>query len=383
MTEPTARAGRPSSVGRLLRAAATAAGLVGLTVSSGCGDQPAGTATPEAAGRWTRAAPPPVSARYGPLLAWTGAEVLVLGGHTGPACPPNADCARLQDEVADGAAYDPAGDRWRRVRDAPVTVDRFTPHVVVGGRLVVGTARDWWSYDAGNDAWTRLPPPPVETPGPEATDGQRVYTHVGRRVQVLDLDGGSWSELPPDRLEPSLRDGGLSATDAGLVLTGVSYDEPAPDEPTLTQADVWDGTSWRRLPRTGMIGPLYHWTGRRLVGAEIGGADGGQVNGWDRWYPFAGALDPRTGAWSELPGVPGYDDLRDDAWRVDAAAGPLVARAGFVYDDDRGTWTPLGRPASSQLVDDVTGVWAGEKMVVVGGSDRDFQPVSEAWVRSP
>ena len=133
-----------------------------------------------------------------------------------------------------------------------------------------------------------------------------------------------------------------------------------------------------------MIGPLHHWTGERLVGAGIGAADGGQVNGWDRSYPFGGRLDPATGEWSELGGdVPGYEDLADrDAWRVEAAAGPLVATAGFVYDDQAGTWTPLGRPRSA-MREQVAGVWAGDRLVVVGGADVDNQPVLQAWVRTP
>ena len=115
---------------------------------------------------------------------------------------------------------------------------------------------------------------------------------------------GPGASCPADPLAPPLTDGSVFATDDGLVLTGVNYEEAAPDEPTLTQADLWDGSSWQRLPRTGMIGPLYHWTGERLVGLEIGGADGGQVNGWDRWYPYAGALDVATGRWSEIPARP-------------------------------------------------------------------------------
>jgi hypothetical protein len=366
-------------VHRALRAGAAAA-AVPLLLASGCGD----TRTDEApaTGHWTRAAEPPLSARYGPLLASTGTEVLVLGGHTGPACPPGADCTIISDLAHDGAAYDPETDHWRPVSAPPLDLDQFTTHVMAGARLVVGDHRDWWSYDAGRDAWSPLPEPARGSSGPEATDGQLVYTHAGTRVQVLDLADESWSELPPDPLEPRLTDGAVFATDAGVVLTGVNYDEAAPDEPTLTQADVWDGTSWRRLPRTGMIGPLYHWTGRRLVGAEVGGADGGQVNGWDRWYPSAGALDPRAGEWTTLPGVPGYDDLDQQAWRVEAASGPRIATAGFVYDDDQGTWTGLGHPRSV-IREDTTGVWAGDRLVVVGGSDGELQPVSEAWVWAP
>lgn len=329
---------------------------------------------------WSRAADSPLSARYGPLLAWTGEEVLAFGGHTGPPCPPNADCTVLDDLAPDGAAYDPDTDSWRPLADPPVGVDRYTGHVMAHGELVVGDQRAWWTYDPGADTWRRIPDPPARVGPPEAARGRLAYTHWGSRVYAVDPTQGEWTALPPNPLTPRLRDGNLFATDdAGVVLTGVDYAGTAPDEPTLTQVDVLPGDTWQRLPATGMIGPLYHWTGDRLVGLEIGGADGGEVNGWDHWYPFAGALDPATGEWSEIPGIPGLEDLSDGNWRVEAAAGPLVATSGFAYDDDSGVWTPLGRP-DSELDRELTAVWAGDRLVVVGGADEDGDLLSETWI---
>jgi hypothetical protein len=355
-------------------------------VAAGCGDEVNAPHESAGAAAWTRAADLPLSARYAPLLVWTGEEVLALGGHTGPPCPPNADCATLDDTARDGAAYDPDTDAWRLVADAPIDLDRFTGHVVVDGELVVGDVDGWWSFSPGSNTWAELPAPPTDVGPPETVRDGLVYSHVQRRVHSLDLATGTWSELPEDPLGPPLTDGSVFATDAGLVLTGVNYEEAAPDEPTLTQADLWNGHAWQRFPRTGMIGPLYHWTGERLVGLEIGGADGGQVNGWDRWYPFAGALDVATGRWSEISGVPGYEDLDRDldrgAWRVEAADGPRVATAGFVYDDDTGTWTRLERPDSA-LEQELTGVWVGDRLVVVGGADKNLARLPEVWVRAP
>ncbi len=369
---------------RLVRHAGLLAPLV--LVATSCGEGVVAPPTESAvAATWTRAADLPLSARYAPLLVWTGEEVLALGGHTGPPCPPNADCAVLDDTARDGAAYDPDSDSWRPIADAPIDLDRVAAHVMVDGELVVGDHQAWWSYTPGSDTWAELPAPPVAA-GPETAHGGLVYTHDQRRVHSLDLATRTWSALPEDPLAPRLRDGSVFATDDGLVLTGVNYEETAPDEPTLTQADLWDGSSWRRLPRTGMIGPLYHWTGERLVGLEIGGADGGQVNGWDRWYPHAGALDVATGRWSEIPGIPGYEDLARDVdtgtWRVEASDGFLFATAGFVYADDTGSWSRLGRP-DSEMEQELTGVWVGDQLLVVGGADANGHRLREVWVRSP
>jgi hypothetical protein len=361
----------------------TASLLVTLALAlSACGDAASsGSSNSADGGGWTRAEAGPLSARYAPLLAWTGQEVLAIGGHTGTPCPPNADCQLPDDYARDAAAYDPEDDIWRPVADAPADLDRYVGHVVVDGDLVVGGVDAWWTYDADSDVWSRLSGT-TEMGAPEATADGLVYTYTGRRVHALELATGEWRSLPADPLKPALTERSVFATDAGVVLTGVNYREAAPDEPTLTQADVWDGGSWRRLPRTGMIGPLYHWTGERLLGPEIGGADGGKVNGWDHWYPYAGALDPATGEWSALDGVPDYDDVRGAAWRVEAAAGPLVATSGFVYDDRAGRWTRLGRP-DSDLDWELTGVWADGRLVVVGGADEDGEVSAETWLWSP
>jgi hypothetical protein len=357
-------------------------GLVLLSLAvvlTACGDPDPPTGADRPVGDWTRAEQSPLSARYGPLLAWTGEEVLVLGGHTAEPCPPSADCNIPDDVARDGAAYHPDTDTWRPLADPPVDLDRFTGHLVVHGDLVVGAGHRWWTYDVDADEWTAVAMPAGEVGVPEAASDGMVHTHVGRSIHTLDLATGEWTALPPDPLRPALVDATVFATDVGLVLSGVSYREAAPDEPTLTQADVWDGTSWRRLPRTGMIGPLRHWTGERLVGVEVGGADGGEVDGWGRWYPFAGALDPGTGTWSPIDGVPDWDELQDSDWRIEAAAGPLVATAGRVYDDATGAWTRLGHP-DSPLTWELTGVWADDRLVVVGGADDDGDVAAETWV---
>jgi hypothetical protein len=362
----------------------TAALLVALALASAlaaCGGPVGHDAATVGGAAWTRAAAGPLSARHAPLLAWTGQEVLVVGGHTGAPCPPNADCPLPDDHARDAAAYDPGSDTWRPIADAPADLDRYVGHVVADGDLVVGGAEAWWRYDAEADAWSRLPGA-TEMGAPEVAADGVVYTHVGRRVRALDLATGEWRSLPEDPVEPPLTEGAVFATDAGIVLAGVDHGEAAPDEPTLTQADVWDGGSWRRLPRTGMIGPLSHWTGERLIGLELGGADGGEVNGWDRWYPYAGAVDPATGEWSAIDRVPDQDGVGDAAWRVEAAAGPLVATSGFVYDDRAVSWTRLGRPASD-LAEELTGVWAAGRLVVVGGADEDGEVSAETWIWTP
>jgi hypothetical protein len=379
---------RGVTVGAAAAAVAIVAVAATLTGSDRGGPQPA----PEpSAGTWTAAATSPLSPRHGPLMRWTGEEVLVIGGHSEAPCPPGADCEIPDDGLRDAAAYDPDADTWRTIAPPPVDMDRDTGAVISQGLLVVGgPVGAWWSYDPRSDRWERLPEPSAEgvttmwhpgsMPGPSAAlDGKVYATDGGRDVFVLDVASRTWTALPPDPLQPVLTDTRLFATEEGIVLTGVSYGEAAPDEPTLTRADVWDGTSWRRLPRTGMIGWFYYWTGERILGIEEGGADGGEVNGWGEYYPHGGALDPATGEWEPIPGLPAdYSDEVARGVRVEAGDGPLVATNGRAYDDRTREWTNLGFPDST--VDyEQTATWAGERLVVFGGYG-DGELSKEAWV---
>ena len=220
-------------------------------------------------------------------------------------------------------------------RRRAVDVDRFTGHVVVDGLLVVGDADGWWSYDAAADAWTRLPQPGVRIGAPEAALDGRVYSHVGSRVQILDLATSTWTELAPDPLEPRLQDAGVLATDAGVVLTGVELRRGG-----AGRADPDPG---RRLGRQHLAAAAPHRDDRpappldgraarrrrdRQRGRRAGQRLGPRV-------PLRRPPRPATGEWSELPAACPATRTSTTATpgAVEAAAGPLVATAGFVYDD--------------------------------------------------
>jgi len=115
-----------------------------------------GAAYDPASGRWRLLAPAPLPARAAHTAVWTGSEMLVWGGIDQNGMP-----------SAGGAAYDPAKDTWRALPDAPlpgraqhVAVWNGASMLVWGGASDVATGAayaDGAAYDPVGDRWTTLP----------------------------------------------------------------------------------------------------------------------------------------------------------------------------------------------------------------------------------
>jgi hypothetical protein len=346
---------------------------------------------PEPEGSWTSAAAMPLSPRTSPQVGWTGTEVLVVGGDT--SVVPDDSGGGPGDPVADGAAYDPETDSWRSIADAPEPIPYYFRSGMVGDTMVVLTIGDngrvgsWLAYDAGDDAWSRLPDPPrrPRDPGSLTVHGQSVLVTT-QQGEVLELDVAtrSWSAVPPDLVEPRLDVQSVASNGSEIFVCGPDPEvEEDGDTPQFVVVDRWDGTSWTRLPQSRQVGCVGHWTGAHLVNTDIQTA-----TGLDGDPPFGGRLDPATGEWSELPDAPDVEGAVPDHLTVNAAAGPLVAGWGFVYDDRDGSWTPFGRPDSA--VDRGTGAaWVDDRLVVVGGRDEDAGYEGDAglsdqtWIWTP
>jgi hypothetical protein len=167
-------------------------------------------------------------------------------------------------------------------------------------------------------------------------------------------------------LSPSF-DRNLTATPHGLVLTASPIaPDGGPEDPALVKAAVLEPGSgrWRRLPDSEQLGGWrWTWSGRHLVDPTLGGADGGEVNGYGRVLPFGGRLDPVTGQWSQLPGAP---EPQSGGWPVEAAQGPVTAAEGWLYDDAEERWTRLPRPEGAPA-DPGPATWLEDTLVVYGG----------------
>jgi hypothetical protein len=354
--------------------------LVLAVAMAGCGPAPApstsvpaGVPPPDG---FVATADAPLSPRYDAAAFWTGTEVLVIGGRDDAPCPPNADCARSADAaLPDGAVYTPAIDRWRSISPAPVPLERPLGAVIGQTLYVLQRDRGFLAYDVATDAWTRLAPPDV----PGSVSG--LVSLAGRVVAVRGSDEAGpmadavydpaaavWAPLPDDPLGPSF-DRTMVATPDGLVLTAVPLvAQPNSAEPSLYRAASLDGTTlaWTRLPDSEVVAgaPVWGWAGGLVVNADLGSADGGEVNGWGRSFPFGGMLDSSTGGWHDLPDPA----VAPGPFRGLSATGDpwALSSAGLVLHVPSRTWQPVPAPPDSP--DGTAAVtWAGDRLFVWGG----------------
>ena len=192
--------------------------------------------------------------------------------------------------------------------------------------------------------------------------------------------------MPPDPVEPRLTQREITATSAGLVLTGLDSTQPNDGiQPSLVLADVYDGTTWHRLPPGDQLSNGFSWTGHRMVDPDPFTDNGGEVDNWGRDIPHGGTLDPVTGTWGRLPAAL---TTEPPEWSVPAAgSGPWFTVLGQVYNDDTGEVSTLPRPDGAPDLYQ-SGAWADGRLVVFGGVDssKGFGPdalTNHAWIYTP
>jgi hypothetical protein len=351
-----------------------------LLVVSGCGNEH--TESSPDTGGWQQLADPPLSPRWGPVAAAVDGVAVFVGGDVGDPCPPGAGCAAPPRHARDGVAYDLGTDTWRRLPDAPAPIAALAPHAVVGDCLYVLSGDRLLRLDLSDRDWTVVPTPSRLDWADLVAHGDDLVVVSGsdeqgvRPDRVLDTRNGRWSVLPEDPIGPAFARGMVS-TPAGLVLTAHELvDQPGSEEPSVLLAARYDDGSrtWTRLPDSDQLGGGgWSWTGEHLVDATPGGADGGEVNGWGRTVPYGGTLDPVTGEWSRLPDPPAE---LTGGWPVHALGGPVVATAGWLFDDRDGTWTRVRRPRGAPPQPGPA-VWLDGTVLVHGGLDWDRGTTAE------
>jgi N-acetylneuraminic acid mutarotase len=251
---------------------------------------------------WRSLPDSPLGPRAGAVAGWVSGELVIYGGHTG-----------AEDDgftyLADGAAYDPDGDEWRRLPDASLPPLSGIHGVVIDDSLLVFGGQD---------------------PDPEADGHSTVAT-------AYDPAADTWETLQDtpgahESLESTWTGDVLYVIGGGLPGPGGTDDEPAGEPAPPFLAYVADEDLWlpRQDPPDGYR--THHamaWTGTELI-VWGGQHEDGPATGL-RWQPPTERPgddpppeDPRALPTTELT-----------AW-VDEAPANLNHRIAATVTDDTG-----------------------------------------------
>jgi hypothetical protein len=187
--------------------------------------------------------PAPIAARSGAIAAWTGSEMLVVGGLS-DAVPES----RI-GEQRDGAAYDPSRNRWRRIPDAPICVSAGTwtgTELVVAGNCA-GTPLEVAAFDPRRDAWTGLPSPANASHLVAAAGTLFAWNGGTNRGERFDGSARKWFALPALPEQPSIGTvAGAFGADLAVIgpksptVAGVAVDLLAPGASAWLHFDSTD-----------------------------------------------------------------------------------------------------------------------------------------------
>jgi len=276
----------------------------------------------------------------------------------------------------DGAAFNPATMSWRRTAAAPTRITASFPPAVLNDHVFLIGEGSLLEYDADRDRWQTHPLPSDSGRSLIATDDSVIVLSDSNEYEALpdyvyDPDVDTWTQLPDDPLGKALRRGVW--TPHGLLLSAsdvstIDLDDAGWSHP-LQAALLEPGLkTWRTLPPFAQVnGGSLSWTGQRVIDVAYGtstarpGAEAGTP------LPNGGTITLPSGIWRGLAQQPPAGD-EEAAWRINAVGGPLVSRAGLLYDDRSGIWTSMTPPAGAPDVPGV-GVWAGDSLLVFGGVD--------------
>lgn len=321
---------------------------------------------------WRRIPAAPGSAAGAPV--WTGDEFVVWGG---------------QDDtfLADGVAYRPATNKWRRLAPSPLSARRSHTGVWTGKYILYwgglnGSSKalaDGAAYDPANDTWRRLPAAPIAG----HFDHEAVWT--GREMVLW---GGTDSCCPADS---TIHDVEAVAYDPAADRWRRLADVPPPwsgdDGPAITGSHAGDVFVWRN----GKLGRLEmsanRWTDLGSPPPSPPPASGVQclstagpvtVGAYsaDHLFVWSGgckaedgaAFDLQKSAWATIGAAPSglwKVVVTPDVFGVTTDPGPGLAR----YDQQHQTWQALAAPPAHSFGALPVARLSGADILVWGGHD--------------
>lgn len=341
-------------------------------------------ATPKT--HWHTMAASPLSTREYATSVWTGKEVLVFGGDRYP-CAPNAKCVAPTDPpLADGAAYDPATNSWRRIAPAPLPVPRAsaarvgqTVYALIDPdynlKTFAAQHQTFAAYSVAKNSWTVLPRPDAGTANLVlAAVGDRVVAYRSPKETAQDRDfvwdaaKKAWRALPADPTGPF--DGRvLTGVDGDAVVIGTKPDVPAAagnSERVIASRLDLGAKRWTHLRAADVAADAPQWWS--AAGLAVNATPGRTVDGRLR---LGGILDPSgRGRWTRLPAQPGglTDKNAGFEW-AQAGGGDWVVAGRYALNARTLTWKKIDAPAELRgYLQGPSVTWAGDRLFVWGGA---------------
>jgi hypothetical protein len=255
-----------------------------------------------------------------------------------------------------------------------------------------GAVSAFLRYSIGGDSWQELTPPGGDLGWYQLVGAGDVVVafsgsdEAGSRPDLVfdPRADGDWEELPDDPLSSGF-DRTMAWSGRHLYLFDHELvANPGSESPTLTRAARMElgAGEWERLPDSEILttGPWFT-EGDLMVNAALGGADGGEVNGWGRRYPNGGIFDTSSTVWSQLPDAP--EEARS-AGVLGSDDAMIYAARGWLLDLDAGSWIELPELPESPEYTRRNVVTAGADAVVFGGErwedGSDGELLGDAWM---
>lgn len=353
----------------------------------------------EGGAHWTEMSPSGLCGRYNAAHVWTGTQLLIWGGENcaGAACP-----TFRAPHLADGAAYSPAADAWRKLPSSPLsarapaaTTWTGTEMVVWGGVQADGFLADGAAYNPERERWRPVAGSPLAARDRTVSvwTGQELLVWGGADLDRPYQDGAAydpasdrWRTITQAPLQS--RAGAVAAWSGQEMVVWGGIDPQTGQEFVDGAAYDPSGDRWRPIPASTLSGrddASAVWTGRELlvwggnsIEAGVFHADGAAYDpAIDRWRPMPDPpITPRTSpaaVWSgrELLiwggiGVPGTTDIGPLDRIIERRTVLFPLGDGAAYDPAANRWRTLepvpllgrGFPAAA---------WDGEGMLMWGG----------------
>ena len=284
--------------------------------------------------RWWKLAKSPLTGRFGHTAVWTGRLMIVFGGFT--------ICGLISCESGEAAAYDPARNRWRylnfsRARWAHTAVWTGREMLVWGGDGSREYEANGAAYLPTTDRWRRLPRGPLEgRVGHSAIwTGSEMIVLGGASNRKLDVEGAAydparrrWRTVPRS---PAGWPAWHEAAWTGNRMLAWGREGGAAYAPATNR--------WERLPAAPLERRIEHsavWTGRELI------VWGGESCVDDCHRADGAAYRPRKGATRRISGF-GMSAEVPSGWHGRIARGTLIASTSELPPMRGWVPTELGR----------------------------------------